>query len=529
MLNQHKEKIEKNRNLVILSCILIIGILLRLIYLIKWGSYFDIDEILPGLMSKHILEGKELPVFYYGQNYLGAFESYVGAMFFWIFGISILSCKLAPFLFSVLLIITTFYFGKCLYDEKIGLLSAMFMSIPTSYIFEWSLAARSGFVEHLVVFTLMGTLFWSIFVKEDNSLVKVSLFGFVCGLGLWIYQTVVIYFVIFLVLGIPRLKSMDVRKFVIPFSLFFLMGSFPFVIFQIFHPLATAEILSMKFFQVEASEYYKHGVVSSILSGIINQLNPALWINNYLRIMGGEVTWFSSIFRFHNLVGIFLGIIVLKFFFQRLKISWRFNLKNFEGIDFLILLFVFTFILGHEKARYLMPCYIVVMVIYSYFISHIKKKNFRFVFIALLLMANAYGTISLLVKGPINMELSHSYEKVINFLESEGLYFGYSGYETGYPINFLSGEKITISAKCGPYYIDRYPKYRQKVESADRVFFIFKDGTIVDKIFQDKLAGLKIYCQKKKIQKYNVYYPILQTQVNLLPFPIYNPDRIDKQ
>jgi len=278
MFDQCKGKMKDSKIPVILFLIIMAGVLLRLVYLIKWGSYFDADEILPGLMSKHILEGKELPVFYYGQYYLGAFESYVGALFFWVFGKSMLSLKLVPFVFSIVLIFTTFYFGKCLYDENIGLLSALFVSVPSNYIFEWCLAARLGFVELLVVFTLMGALFWSIFVKENNSLVRVLLFGFVCGLGLWIYQTVVIYFVIFFILAIPRLKSMRMKTFIVPFSTSFLIGSFPFMIFQIFHPLSTAEVLSIKFFQVEASEYYRYGVASSILSGIIHQIDPALWI-----------------------------------------------------------------------------------------------------------------------------------------------------------------------------------------------------------------------------------------------------------
>lgn len=440
-----------------------------------------------------------------------------------------LSLKLVPCLFSIILIPTTYYFGKCLYNEKIGLLSAMFVSIPPDFFFKWSLAARGGFIEFLVVFTLMGSLFWSIFVKENNSLVKISLFGFVCGLSLWIYQTVVIYFIIFFILAIPKLKSMRTMNFIVPFSLCFLIGSFPFVIFQIFHPLATAEVLSIKFFEVEASEYYKHGVVGSLLSGIISQMDPIFWINNCFLLVGGEIDRLSDIFRFHNLIPILLGIIVLKFLFQHLKTTWKFNLKNFEGLDFLILFFIITFIVGHSKARYLLPCYILVVVIYSYFIVYIKKKKWYVFFIALLLVANSIGTIGLLWNGPGNIKSPRSYKKVIDFLEKEGLYYGYSGFYTGYPINFLSGERITISAKCGPFFTDRYLRYRKVVESADSVFYIFDNESTADKIFQEELSRLKIYCNKKKIQKFNIYYAISQRESVLIPSPVYNPDLDNKR
>ena len=44
------------------------------------------DEVLPGLMARHILLEGERPVFFYGQHYFGALEAYAIAALFAVFG-----------------------------------------------------------------------------------------------------------------------------------------------------------------------------------------------------------------------------------------------------------------------------------------------------------------------------------------------------------------------------------------------------------------------------------------------------------
>jgi hypothetical protein len=57
-------------------------------------SGFDSDQAVVGLMAKHLAEGRAFPLFYYGQHYMLAVESWLAAPVFMIFGASVATLKL---------------------------------------------------------------------------------------------------------------------------------------------------------------------------------------------------------------------------------------------------------------------------------------------------------------------------------------------------------------------------------------------------------------------------------------------------
>ena len=72
----------------VLAGLVLVGALLRLDFMRAIGFIIDGDEAIVGLMAKHILERGELPVFYYGQHYMGSLESILASTSFAVFGIS---------------------------------------------------------------------------------------------------------------------------------------------------------------------------------------------------------------------------------------------------------------------------------------------------------------------------------------------------------------------------------------------------------------------------------------------------------
>src|SRR5256885_8224051 len=60
------------------------------------------DEAFMQLMSIHIDKLGERPMFYYGQNYMGTLEAYVGALSFHIFGSSLLAMRFAMISFFLI-------------------------------------------------------------------------------------------------------------------------------------------------------------------------------------------------------------------------------------------------------------------------------------------------------------------------------------------------------------------------------------------------------------------------------------------
>ena len=52
------------------------------------------DEGTMGLMARHIAYNGEYPIYFYGYNYMGALEAYLGAGFFRLFGSSVFTLRL---------------------------------------------------------------------------------------------------------------------------------------------------------------------------------------------------------------------------------------------------------------------------------------------------------------------------------------------------------------------------------------------------------------------------------------------------
>jgi len=58
-------------------------------YLLFEQFGFDSDQAINGLMAKHLSQGRAFPLFFYGQTYMLAVESWVAVPFFWIAGPSV--------------------------------------------------------------------------------------------------------------------------------------------------------------------------------------------------------------------------------------------------------------------------------------------------------------------------------------------------------------------------------------------------------------------------------------------------------
>ena len=105
-------------------------------------STFDTSTV--GLMGIHILEG-ERPLFYYGQNYMGALEAYVAAVMFALFGVSTTSLSLSPILFALGWIAATYLLYSELFDHRAGLAAALCTAAAGWYPLWFSMASNGGY------------------------------------------------------------------------------------------------------------------------------------------------------------------------------------------------------------------------------------------------------------------------------------------------------------------------------------------------------------------------------------------------
>lgn len=169
-----------------LAVILVLGFALRFNLSLKaFFSTFDTSTV--GLMGIHILEG-ERPLFYYGQNYMGALEAYVAAFMFALFGVSTTSLSLSPILFALGWIAAMYLLFSELFDPRAGLAAALCTAAAGWYPLWFSMASNGGYPGTF----FFGTLFLYFAVRFAGGELSPRLqwahagaMGITAALGVW--------------------------------------------------------------------------------------------------------------------------------------------------------------------------------------------------------------------------------------------------------------------------------------------------------------------------------------------------------
>ena len=100
--------------------------------------------------------------------------------------------------------------------------------------------------------------------------------------------------------------------------------------------------------------------------------------------------------------------------------------------------------------------------------------------------------------------ISPPIKEIVNFLEDKNLHYGYATYDIAYPIIFLTSEEIEVSTFSGPVFVARYRKYIEDVDSAQRVFYIYRRGE--EKFLKEYLKKNNISFKVEQIDDYLIFY-----------------------
>lgn len=158
-MNSSHPKAPRWQHALFLLVVLLAGILTRLPQLSSPHMVLDGDEAIVGLMAKHILAGKPVTLYFYGQKYGFAYlEALVGALSFKVFGYGALQLKAAmlgiwlgalAFFYLAAARFTTPFRGFCL--------ALLFTVIPAWAV--WSLKARGGYLTSFFFASILVYLF----------------------------------------------------------------------------------------------------------------------------------------------------------------------------------------------------------------------------------------------------------------------------------------------------------------------------------------------------------------------------------
>jgi len=109
--------------------IIMFGTLLRvLLAAFKW-PLLNSDEGIMGIMALHIADHGEHPIFFYGQNYMGALDAYIGASLFKVFGSSIFTLRFSIILLYIPFMAAMYFLTSALYTKRLALGSLVLLSL----------------------------------------------------------------------------------------------------------------------------------------------------------------------------------------------------------------------------------------------------------------------------------------------------------------------------------------------------------------------------------------------------------------
>ena len=201
------------------------------------------DEGTIGIMALHIQQGAR-PIFFYGQNYMGALQAYVAAPLFSLFGASVFTLRLAIILFYGAFLITMYTLTRILYSKHFALLVLFLLSLGSNVIFSRQLSAIGGYSETIFFSALAFVLVaWLALSTPDgttpNRLLRLcaySAWGLAIGLGLWsdlLILPTVVCSGFFLVLFCWREL---LKGSIVPLVFCLVIGAFPLIIYNLHAP-----------------------------------------------------------------------------------------------------------------------------------------------------------------------------------------------------------------------------------------------------------------------------------------------------
>jgi hypothetical protein len=165
--------------------VLIIVAAARFTILLASQTHVHSDEAIIGLMGKHILEGRYFPFYMYGQPYNAgaAWEAYLAAIAFTLFGVGVISLKGSIVALSLLCLFLFYRMCRALYDERTALLATIAFALAPSLL-KWHFQVR-GYSWYFLSIPVLTLLFASIESASSPKRRVLFFFGLASGLSIW--------------------------------------------------------------------------------------------------------------------------------------------------------------------------------------------------------------------------------------------------------------------------------------------------------------------------------------------------------
>lgn len=510
---------------------LVISIFIRTLLLLMDVVPFNSDEAVVALMARHILLGQEMPVFFYGQAYMGSLDAMLIALGFAMFGEKVWVIRFVQITLFCGFLLSTIWFSYLISRSRvIAVLTGLLLTFPSVNVFLYTTVSLGGYGEALLIgnLILVITYFIDQSLHDDRRNYLWFILGCFVGFGFWVFGlTLVFSFASFIYLGIRIFKfrtTLLSRNFIARIGLVIigvLIGISPIIgyIFQ----AGIVPIIQ----EVAGSAIGGSGSGSAV--GQIAVRIFSFFVFGIPVIFGIRPPWIIAwlVLPIIPLIIFFWTTALIAFYHQ------KFNLRQLLGNHWILISlvlivnitgFLFTPFGSDPSGRYFLPMALPLAIIGAIFIGFMGTKWQKCLWlIPILICAFHVGGIiqSAIVQPPglttqIDQiaQVDHRYmPELIEFLEANDIQAGYSNYWVAYPLAFLTQEE-RIMIPSLPYHLDfrytsrdnRYSPYNEIVYNSDRIAYITTNHEPLNEYLRVQFISLHASFSETEIGDYHVFY-----------------------
>lgn len=417
----------------------------RIPILISPNMVLDGDESIVGIMAKHLYDGKDFPVYFYGQRYgFSLIEELFILPFYAVIGMTGMAVKLAMlslWTIGVVVFYKTFCRLNTTYAWLPVLLSVLLIVSPAWT--EWSMKARGGYVS---AFTLTAI---SLYLLTDNEKKKLWYYGVVGLLLVLVYECMPLWLpVLILMAGNKLRKDFGIVKLIVLMS-----------------AIVLPEI---------ALHMYKSGLYT------VHETDKILPVTDWLKHIPRVPEFlYVSLHGYHYFFtvlqpGIFQIIFALLFialilFSVAVGIYLVMTGRSKNGYLIILILssiaaFSVAVMNEYEHYRLLLPVPILALLLLQLVINYIRPAKTVVLFASLMLVLSGIGSVITFRNFKYTAVTADAATKTGEYLVQNDIKYVYSGHiYLGWQVMFYSQERI-ISRDASR--LGRMPAYSLRIDKA---------------------------------------------------------------
>lgn len=505
-------------------------------YLISSGSVpFNADEAIVALMARHIVEG-EFPLFFYGQAYMGSLDAVLISLGFRVFGEHVWVIRAVQAALYLGTTAVSAELGYRLFKSKtIGLIGGLLVAVPAVNVALYTTATLGGYGELLLIGNLLILLTMSMIDKlkrPGNDIWclfwQASAWGVLTGLGLWAFGFSLVYIIPagFLLLYHSVKCHRRLNSWILWGGVLggFLIGAVPLWIFiyqndfgVLVNELTGGAIANVNQIPVLLKPFQRLFSLFLLGSTVIVGMRPP-WAVDWLML---PLIPFALAF--------WMGVMIFgarKMFSKSTDISKGVLL----GGVVIVLLggFLFSPFGNDPSGRYFVPLVVPLSLLGARMIVAWAKgrKLVMVLLTGLILLFNLGGIIQSVKRFPPGLttqfdavtQVDHrEMDRLIRFLDQEGVDRGYTNYWVAYPLAFLSDEELVFIPRL-PYHHDfryterddRYPPYVPLVEKSKQIGYITTNHPALNEYLRSQFISRGVDWTEAQIGDYQVFYDLSQ-------------------